>query len=87
MFEHTWEYKIYKDEYLDKSREFLEYELNYYTIKLSKLQHKLKINEGNMTYVNKYLNRMSERKYLWKIRVIAEVLDEYNSKYKLGSVL
>ena len=40
-----------------------------------------------MTYINKYLNTLSERKYLWKIRVIEEILDEYDYKYKLGSVL
>ena len=87
MLEHIWECKINKDEYLDKPRRFLEQELNYYIRKLNKLQHKLEINRKNMTYINKYLNTLSERKYLWKIRVIEEILDEYDYKYKLGSVL
>ncbi|WGH50296.1 hypothetical protein FNU3_60 [Fusobacterium phage vB_FnuS_FNU3] len=87
MLEHNWRYERYKDEYLGKSHKFLENELNYYTKKLDKLQHKLEINRKNMTYINKYFNRMSERKYLWKINAIEEILNEYNSKYKLGSVL
>ena len=87
MFKDTYEYKLYKEEYLNKSHKFLENELNYYTRKINKLQHKLEINRKNMTYINKYLNTLSERKYLWKIRVIEEILDEYDYKYKLGSVL
>ena len=87
MFKDTYEYESYKEEYLNKSHKFLENELNYYTRKINKLHHKLEINRENMTYLNKYLNRLSERKYLWKIHVIKEILDEYDSKYRLGSVL
>jgi hypothetical protein len=87
MFKDTYEYKLYKEEYLNKSHKFLENELNYYTRKINKLQHKLEINRKNMTYINKYLNTLSKRKYLWKIRVIEELLSEYACKYKLGSVL
>ena len=44
MFEHIWEYKIYKDEYSKKSREELKQELSYYIKRRAKLKDKFELN-------------------------------------------
>nr|DAX46342.1 MAG TPA: hypothetical protein [Ackermannviridae sp.] len=87
MFEHIWEYKIYKDEYSKKSREELKQELSYYIKRRAKLKDKFELNREKMNYIEKYFNSIESRECLWRIYAIEKILNEYNSKYKLGSVL
>ena len=40
-----------------------------------------------MNYIEKYFNSIESRECLWRIYAIEKILNEYTSKYKLGSVL